>query len=956
MSKNIIFAQENLAAGKSYTYEQPPTHRSAPDPGNRKLTDGVLSSSWNGGTGGIYGWVTLDLGKSQPVRTVMIYCVSYAGIGINYPRQIEVEYTDELEAEIGELAGETKEVLQYKHFGTTTDHLPNRRYETAGWMRVIRKEAVEARLIRIKGGGYFGEIEVYAGLPPVEPRGLYKFSGEVTPLWYEAEQAVDQVRFAIVDARDAGKDVTSHEKQLVEIEREFIQAMESVTGHTTGEEFGVLQEQICGKARTLAEEIKALTGKVIHPMIDPVSVVEKGFLRIHGAHGILGGGDPLPDTQTVLRYVRHGHANAINADIMRDIDLDKPVSKAKLEKIAMLREASAGEGIPFFASFWYNDKRTMNRPWGHPEHLEAYKRVMDFCLDTFGDHPGFAGIYFDEMFGGAGHNKYCLAALRNRLQQYPPEVLKAHGIEDIESAVPPAVPESLTLSEEEFASFTPREKFLWIEFLEAEGDLFHNEMAKVCRHVHDKQPGAKMYILLTPSSMGGDPLGGASLAKMGRIADILGTDLYHDSFHGKAFICSLMDSTATARTVFTPGAHYGNSRLGFNQDLVISMVHNDGIWPFTFNTVFKQHASTSWKNLPSGLWEDTCRLYEKMARLEPYLVNTTCDTPIGMVYSERTEATTHWGMGFKGQFSHYIRSNQLLYRALAVQHIPVEPFFIQLATDDFLKKYKALILCDARSLTDEEIKVITEWVKRGGVLIATASSTIKDRWGILREDYAMNEVFGVKFRKGPVMRRTLRISRVSEALPGIPAGEEIAMQNPIKTQSQFITDLVEPTTGEVIAEWEDSSPAIVMNRYGKGDVTFISAHLPLEWENGNCGRLLASCVSGALTLAKAEIPVKLSGDSGSIYAVVRQQQHQGWSWREYKSWRLPFHCGHNQRILHLVNLSSEKCEGVKACVFAPKARQAKLEPEGRQLTARQVGNYLEFDVPPFALHTAIAVE
>ncbi|MDD5677107.1 MAG: beta-galactosidase trimerization domain-containing protein [Kiritimatiellae bacterium] len=837
----------------------------------------------------------------------------------------EVEYAADVDEATLVLAYDGDKGKTFQPFGKSADSLPIRQYETAGWMRVIREDAVQARYIRIKGGGCLSEIEVYSDLPPVAPRGLYRFEGWVTPLWYETDQAVDSAGFAIDDAKIAEKDIAPFQTRLADLQRTFRQAMESVTGRTTAKEYLALQDSIIEKAKALETDASAFACATPRPMLDPRHIVENGFIRMHAPLWA-----PCP-VQAAASYARRGSANMIKSEVMRDVNLDVPLSKEKAEGIQALKYLSLREGLPFFVMFWYTDKRTLAYPWGSgrgvPGHLEGYKREMDFDLQTFGDHPGFAGIYFDEMFGAVSDNEYLLAAFRNRLRQYSPEALKEHGVEDVEKVVIPSIPKSLKLSEKEFAAFSPREKFIWIECLEAEGDLFHGEMDEVCRYVRAKRPGTKMYVLLTPASMWGDPIGGASFARMGRIADIMGVDLYSHGFYDKAFICALIASTATAKTVFTPGAHYGNSLEGFNHDLVLAMAHNDGVWPFSFGTVFKQHNYTS--RAPEGLWEDTCRIYSKMARLEPYLANTTLDTPIGLVYSERTAAMTHWGMGFKGSVSHYITGNEALYQALAQSHVSAEPFFIQLATPEFLKKYKVLVMQDARSLTDEEMKALSDWVQRGGVLIATASSSMKDRWGIVRGDYGLAKLFGVRFVKTGVSHRSLTVNQVSAVLPGIDPGCPLDLAG-------RAADLVKTAGGQVLAAWEDGSPAIVSNSYGKGQTVFISACLPFKPGQKDSAVLLESCVSGALKRAGATMPFELTGASGNVYAVVRRQGER--------------------RILHMINLGSDACADVKVRVLSPAARQATLQPEGVAISIRRVGDYAEFDVPSFNLHSAIVLE
>lgn len=169
-------ADENLAAGKSYTFSLPPTYPLCTDEGDATdLTDGVVapgvsdadrdaaSSLW--GSRSAVGWmharqmpeVTIDLGEVQPISGVALHTASGAS-GVSAFRSIPVLVSDD---------GETYRCVGDLVDLNTQPMPPNYPGYDVYWLKAteLQTKGRYVKFVLIAGGvfGFADEIEVYAG-------------------------------------------------------------------------------------------------------------------------------------------------------------------------------------------------------------------------------------------------------------------------------------------------------------------------------------------------------------------------------------------------------------------------------------------------------------------------------------------------------------------------------------------------------------------------------------------------------------------------------------------------------------------------------------------------------------------------------------------------------------------------------------------------------------------------
>jgi Alpha-L-fucosidase/Beta-galactosidase trimerisation domain len=128
-----------------------------------------------------------------------------------------------------------------------------------------------------------------------------------------------------------------------------------------------------------------------------------------------------------------------------------------------------------------------------------------------------------------------------------------------------------------------------------------------------------------------------------------------------------------------------------------------------------------------------------------------------------------------------------------------------------LSSYRMLVLPETALLDGELSSQIREYVRKGGKILGFGHASLFDPLGKLRTDFALGDVFGVKFT-GP--------------LPGYKHLVNLPESNLASSMSLNPGAVgVETTTGKSLAVWKGAgnSPAVVENRFGKGQCIYTSA-------------------------------------------------------------------------------------------------------------------------------------
>jgi len=122
------------------------------------------------------------------------------------------------------------------------------------------------------------------------------------------------------------------------------------------------------------------------------------------------------------------------------------------------------------------------------------------------------------------------------------------------------------------------------------------------------------------------------------------------------------------------------------------------------------------------------------------------------------------------------QSTMLFEQALIQAKVPFDIIFDQHLSD--LSRYRVLVLADQESLSDDQIKLIEEYVRGGGGLIATGHTSLYTAWRVRRRDFGLAELFGVSASSPQPARRRVgkgRVAYLPEVEPAVEKPPAVAM-------------------------------------------------------------------------------------------------------------------------------------------------------------------------------------
>jgi hypothetical protein len=133
------------------------------------------------------------------------------------------------------------------------------------------------------------------------------------------------------------------------------------------------------------------------------------------------------------------------------------------------------------------------------------------------------------------------------------------------------------------------------------------------------------------------------------------------------------------------------------------------------------------------------RLYDWCAANEPWLRNERSLARVGLVYSQQS----NWFAGGPRARAMDDAANGF-YHALVEARIPFEMVHDRLLDESHLAELKTLVLPDVVSLSDAQCAQLRAFVERGGGLVATYETSLRDEQGAPRKDFGLAGLFGVR--------------------------------------------------------------------------------------------------------------------------------------------------------------------------------------------------------------------
>jgi len=196
-------------------------------------------------------------------------------------------------------------------------------------------------------------------------------------------------------------------------------------------------------------------------------------------------------------------------------------------------------------------------------------------------------------------------------------------------------------------------------------------------------------------------------------------------------------------------------------------------------------------------------------------------------------------------------------------------------TESWLAGQRVIALCGASGLTDGTARLLADWVKKGGGLLATYDTGLYDQNGKIRPGGALREVLGVDLKGEPPPSQPechYRIQETHPALGEYHAGDVVAGDGRVLP--------VEAVGGaKILADcWalgtkESRAPAVVVNVFGQGRTVYINGSLEAHYATSRVPshrRILASAVR--YLSRDATVPFKISAPRG-VYGLLRRAQN-----------------------------------------------------------------------------------
>ena len=673
-----------------------------------------------------------------------------------------------------------------------------------------------------------------------------------------------------------------------------------------------------GHARLAIEEIKA-GGR------GEVGVRQAGFLaskdifyRMTGKFNALAG---RPETSAIWPYLKDaGMTGVHNAWGSPGAD-----PAAHLQAIS-----AAGELDLCWIDCLPTDYGSANAAASRTHGVE--KPAGDLVLLKLQDEPAFQGFWFEETYPSPSFTK----------DQFYAWLKARHGA-DYRNKL------GLKAGETTFDN----SHVLMVEFLHFNAEL---QLAS-WRESQDWLKGLRKGCSFTYTISDAEPTTWPGLtAAAGAAIDSIGPETYQCFGRFNSFFLE-MHKDGEARPVlaefynwYTPSP--AHEIRGFAQHLM----HGECFYSFHIEHIFEHASPYNMWSWAETRWGNAKKIFHKARKIGSYIGVPASAANVGLVLSDLSNlAVDPWNYS-GGLGKRWPQNRCALWTALNQSQIPADIIWAESMTAEKLRRYRALVLADARIVTAGQAQLLRDWVAEGGALIAAGATSRFDPWSRELPDYGMADVFGVTFAGfagvsdpdqidtycwklgGPTAAKivsglgtdaaNLHVHRdikpvksiglyktadkASPLLPGIAPGMACEYDMPLGY------DKVKATSAETLATFANGDPALTVNPVGKG-VCYLwtpvfpgLCHTVSGWEmHANkfdfwpgTRELLAAMVKGGLARQDASLPAEVIGVSREVEVTLRRQPE------------------HNRMMVHLLDYDT-KSDGVKGAEMIAHAPEGK---------------------------------
>lgn len=188
-----------------------------------------------------------------------------------------------------------------------------------------------------------------------------------------------------------------------------------------------------------------------------------------------------------------------------------------------------------------------------------------------------------------------------------------------------------------------------------------------------------------------------------------------------------------------------------------------------------------------------------------------------------------------------------MYAALLESRLPFDFVHQENLNAETLKPYRALLIPNAAFLRDAECDAIRDYVKAGGSLMATFETSRYNEWGVVREDFGLQDLFGVSVAGdviGPFNNTYMRIEKPHPVIDGfagtkiLPGPEFRVPVSHLPSDTRYLSvvphypafppEMVYPR----IRQTEE--PAAIFRQQGKSRIVYFPGDVDRSfWRSGN---------------------------------------------------------------------------------------------------------------------------
>jgi hypothetical protein len=278
-------------------------------------------------------------------------------------------------------------------------------------------------------------------------------------------------------------------------------------------------------------------------------------------------------------------------------------------------------------------------------------------------------------------------------------------------------------------------------------------------------------------------------------------------------------------------------------------------------------------------------IYSRFYAWEKYLRNEAPLARVALVYSQQTA----WFYGQDRPRDKIEDPSLGWYQALIEARIPFEMVHDRLLDGAHLSQFKTLILPNIAALSNDQCAQLQQFVEAGGGLVASYETSLCDEWGVQRNDFGLNKLFGVAFAnrtEGPMHNSYLRLDHSAPFASALLKGLEDAPRivngvwrldvSPTEPSPASVLTLI-PSYPDLPMEKvyprtaQTDIAGVFLRERGKGRVVYFPWDIDRTFWEVLCvdhGKLLANAVHWA---SNEQQPVVVSGPGVLDVTVWRQK-------------------------------------------------------------------------------------